>query len=170
MTYAHESKRTDDQVRREAEFKALCAGNPVAEMMLALHRLDETGQCSDCSDVVAEHVWGYEYDLVAAPWPCDTVNAVRHAVLGWTAEQVTAVEDYCQRQFRTDTGTPHWRQGEEEAVRTRREAWVTSGIPAHRAVLYVAADIPLDEARTHEAAGLTSEDLDASLSTLVALL
>ena len=175
MTLASDGKRTDDQVALEAEFKAACAGDPVAEMVLALHRLDETGQCAECREVAVGYVTGYEYEIDEVTWPCETTYSVRRAVYGWSVEQVEAVEFQCYRQIAGRPWTPGrpWNDfgftGDQLDAMARREEWVTSGIPAHRAVLFATADIPLAEALALEASAESGDALDAALTTLVGL-
>lgn len=163
------SEPTDEQATLYAEFETLCADNPVAVMVLDRHRLDESGQCAECRDVADAHIGGDDLVPIPVAWPCDTAFAVRHAVLGWTVEQVRAVEFQCHRQVAAKRrGTPLALKDVEETL-ALREQWVTSGIPAHRAVLYATADIALDEARTHETSGRASDDLDRTVAVLVAL-
>lgn len=154
-----ETIRTESQCILEAELRERFAGDPIARMMLAQHSLDESGQCSDCTETVEDSVSGYEYEIDAPAWPCWSVRCVVFAAAGWEAEDVNEV----QRRLNNWSGV-RWDE------RGKVEDWVVAGIPGRRASNYARLHIPLSEAQAIEArAALDGTDLDATLDTLVAL-
>lgn len=96
-------------------------------------------------------------------------DAERWLARGWSAVQVREVTDAVARRVAGSTGS---RSGDWDAQDTEMGAWVESGIPAHRVVLYTRAGFTAAQAQPHETAAADAGDtasLDARLSALAAL-
>lgn len=166
--YRSGSERSGGQVALESAYKALCEGNPVAEMVLALHAPDEGGRCLGCLTESARVEGAWDRRAPEVAWPCATADAVRHAVLGWSIEHVQMVKERVVDDV-LESGKSLLDDDFYSVCAARFNSWVESGIPAHRAVLYVSAGITAPEAIDLQARHEAGEDVDPALATLSAL-